>query len=87
MRFSVSYVCLWFVIFLNQVCAGQRPVHNWFLEIAFVHNVGNYVCVPLRVFTQMDPVQLVEQVLIIFNKLTWQFYIYKIDNNDGCDLS
>jgi len=30
---------------LSQECTGQRPVHDWFLEIAFVHNIGMHVCV------------------------------------------
>ena len=33
--------------FLNQVRAGQRPVHTWFLEITFVRNVCVCVCVCL----------------------------------------
>ena len=31
--------------FLNQVRAGQRPACAWFLEIAFVREVGVCVCV------------------------------------------
>jgi len=27
-------------VFLNQARAGQRLVHDWFLEIAFVHDVS-----------------------------------------------
>jgi len=30
---------------LNQVHAGQRLAHAWFLEIAFVHDVYMHVCV------------------------------------------
>ena len=29
----------------NQECAGQRPAYTWFLEIAFVQEVGLCVCV------------------------------------------
>ena len=38
-------------LFLNQARANQRPAHTWFLEIAFVWEVGMrvhvYVCVCL----------------------------------------
>ena len=34
---------LQFVIFLNQACAGCRPVLAWFLKITF--NVRVYACV------------------------------------------
>ena len=33
------------VLFLNQVCAGCRPVHAWFLEIDLVREVCVCVCV------------------------------------------
>jgi len=36
---------------LNQAHAGQRPVHNWFLEITFVRNVSMHVCPPPRAVT------------------------------------
>jgi len=29
---------------LNQVHAGLWPVHNWFLEIAFIHDMCVCVC-------------------------------------------
>ena len=29
----------------NQVHIGQRPARTWFLEIAFVHDIGMSVCV------------------------------------------
>jgi len=31
--------------FLNQAHAGWRLARNWFLEIAFVHDVCMHVCV------------------------------------------
>jgi len=31
--------------FLNQVRAGRRLAHAWFLEIAFVRDVSMHVCV------------------------------------------
>jgi len=34
-----------FPYFLNLVHASLKPVHNWFLEIAFVHDVSMFVCV------------------------------------------
>jgi len=40
-----QYLLPCLVAFLNQACAGQRPVHAWFLEIAFVCGVSVCVCV------------------------------------------
>ena len=37
---------LWVLTFLNQARAGRRPVHSWFLEIAFVREVGVCVSAP-----------------------------------------
>jgi len=44
---------IWLIIaqdylLLNQARAGQRPACNWFLEIAFVHDVSMRVCVCVR---------------------------------------
>ena len=33
------------MLFLNQARAGHRPARAWFLEIAFVREVGMRVCV------------------------------------------
>jgi len=33
------------ITLLNQLRAGQRPVHDWFLEIAFFRDVCVLVCV------------------------------------------
>jgi len=41
--------------FLNQVCAGQRPVCNWFLEIAFVCDVSMHVCMCVCVCVPPPP--------------------------------
>jgi len=30
---------------LNQVCASLWPVHDWFFETAFIHDIGMHVCV------------------------------------------
>ena len=38
------YMCH-FSVFLNQARAGLRPARAWFLEIAFVREVGVCVCV------------------------------------------
>ena len=35
--------------FLNQACAGLQPARDWFLEIAFVREVGMRVCVDVCV--------------------------------------
>jgi len=35
-----------YVIFLNQVCTGLWPAHDWFLEIAFVCDVCVCVSTP-----------------------------------------
>jgi len=31
---------------LNQLHASHSPARDWFLEIAFVHDVSMHVCVP-----------------------------------------
>jgi len=31
--------------FLNQLRACLRPARDWFLEIAFIHDVSMFVCV------------------------------------------
>jgi len=41
--------------FLNQACTGQRPAHNWFLEIAFVQDVCILVCVCVSVSVSVCP--------------------------------
>ena len=53
-------------IFLNQAHAGLRLACTWFLEIAFVHDVGMHVCVRPRGYKlhsrDIEPVQPAEQV-------------------------
>ena len=47
-----NILCLILAIFgwfLNQARAGRRLAHAWFLEIAFVHDVGMRVCVCVSV--------------------------------------
>jgi len=36
--------------FLNQVRAGRRLAHDWFLEIAFVRDVSMLACVSVCVY-------------------------------------
>ena len=40
--FVIGVIC---IQFLNQTCAGHRPLPTWFLEIDPVHDVCVYVCV------------------------------------------
>ena len=40
---SKQSVCL----FLNQVYASLSTAYDWFLKIAFVHDIGMYMCVSL----------------------------------------
>ena len=56
--------------FLNQVCAVQRPVHAWFLEIAFVRDVGMcvYVHACLCVSTS-EGVNNIPKILNLYNQL------------------
>ena len=37
------------MVFLNPTRADQRPVRAWFLDIAFIQEVGMHVCVSVCV--------------------------------------
>ena len=59
--------------FLNQARASRRPVRAWFLEIAFVREVGMCVCVCVCVCPRgyklhshdIEPLQPAEQVCCV----------------------
>ena len=58
---------------LNQACAGRKPARTWFLEIAFVREVGMSACVCVCVrpwgyklhSREIEPVQPAEQVCCV----------------------
>jgi len=73
---------------------AQRPVHKWFLEITFVHNVCMRACVracvcvcesaPEAIITSsiigcdMEPFRLVKQVLGFSLSFIWQLKSWQI---------
>ena len=66
------------VCFLNQACVGQRPACAWFLEIAFVHEVGvcvsapkaiNYIHVIFNLYNQLNK-------FVTFRNIMKQFFVW-----------
>ena len=56
------------VLFLNQVCARQRLVFIWFLEIVFVRKVSMLVCVCVCV-SAPKTINYIHVILHLYNQL------------------
>ena len=52
------------VTFLNQALAGLGPARAWFLEIAFVREVGVCVCV-----SAPKAINYIHMIFILYNQL------------------
>ena len=74
--------------FLNQACAGLFA-HTWFLEIAFVRDVGMCVCVCVRVCVSAPKViNYIHVMLNLYNQLN-KFVAFRNVTNlsiHGCGL-
>ena len=57
------------IMFLKQACASQRPVHTWFLEIAFVRDIGMCVSVP-------KAINYIHVILNLYNQLN-KFVVFR----------
>ena len=65
----------WYVLYYGysftsgQVGVGLRPTCTWFLKIAFVQEVGTYVCVP-------KAINYIHMILNMYNKVQGKFYYF-----------